>query len=92
MQFTWDPRKAASNVAKHRVRFEEAITVFEDPLARIHDDPDHSFSERREIIIGKSAAGRLVLVCFTERGGVIRIINAREPDPSERIDYEENVL
>lgn len=72
--------------------FEEAITVFEDLLARIHDDPDHSFGEWREIIIGTSAAGRLVLVCFTERGEVIRIINAREPDPSERNDYEENVL
>jgi len=55
LRFTWDPRKAAANLLKHRVSFGEAVTVFADPLARIHDDPDHSVGERREIIIGYSA-------------------------------------
>jgi uncharacterized DUF497 family protein len=58
VQFAWDRRKARENVRKHGVTFEEATTVFQDPLARIHDDPDHSIDERREIIIGASAFGR----------------------------------
>jgi uncharacterized DUF497 family protein len=91
VQFSWDPRKAERNARKHGVRFAEAMTVFQDDLARIHDDPDHSIGEVREIVIGNSAAGRLVLVCFTERGDLVRIINAREPDALERYDYEENV-
>ncbi|HEV7240356.1 MAG TPA: BrnT family toxin [Thermoanaerobaculia bacterium] len=89
MQFSWDPRKAAANARKHGVTFEEALTVFRDPLARIHDDPDHSIGEWREIITGFSAPGRLILVSFTERGSVTRIINARAPDAAERRDYEE---
>lgn len=52
MKFEWDPRKAASNRKKHEVSFEEALTVFADPLARIFDDEDHSLDEPREIIIG----------------------------------------
>ena len=91
MQFSWDPRKAETNVRKHGVTFEEAITVFRDPLAWIHDDLDHSIGERREIIIGMSTAGRLILVSFTERGATVRIINAREPDRAERRDYEESL-
>lgn len=75
---------------KHGVSFEEAITVFLDPLARIHDDPDHSVGEVRELIVGSSSSGRLVLVSFTERGDVVRIINARRPDAAERRDYEES--
>jgi uncharacterized DUF497 family protein len=90
VQFSWDPSKAAANVRKHGVTFEEAITVFVDPLAWIHDDPDHSIAERREIIIGTSAAERLILISFTERGDFVRIINAREPDRAERRDYEES--
>ena len=91
VKFSWDPKKAAANLGKHGVSFEEALTVFRDPLARIHDDPDHSIGEWREIIIGTSTTGRLILVCFTERGDTIRLINAREPDRAERYDYEENV-
>jgi len=72
------------------VTFEEALTVFRDDLAWIHDDPDHSIGEDREIIIGTSAKNRLILVCFTERGEVVRIINARRPDSAERRDYEES--
>jgi uncharacterized DUF497 family protein len=92
MQFSWDPAKARSNVRKHDVSFEEAATVFTtDPLARIHDDPDHSVSELREIIVGFSAAGRLLLISFTERDGGVRIIHARVADSRERKRHEENV-
>jgi uncharacterized protein len=91
MQFAWDPAKARSNLRKHGVSFEEAATVFLDPLARIHDDPDHSVGEYREIIVGHSASRRLLLVCFTERGNLVRIINARDPDSHERRDYEEGI-
>ena len=90
MQFSWNPRKARTNLQKHGVSFEEASTVFRDPLARIHDDPEHSIGDQREIIVGHSTAHRLLLVSFTERGEFVRIINARRPDPEEQRDYEEN--
>lgn len=90
-RFEWDRNKAATNLKKHEVSFEEAITVFDDPLAVIFDDPDHSDKEDREIIIGRSILKRLVLVCFTERlENVIRIISARLLTKQERQDYEEN--
>jgi len=91
LRFEWDPRKAAANLAKHGVSFEEAITVFADPLARIFDDEDHSIEEQREITIGHSTKQRLLLVCFTARGAVIRIFSARKATKRERQDYEENV-
>lgn len=90
MQFTWDPAKALANARKHGVSFDEAATVFGDPLARVHDDPDHSAEEQREIIIGHSTFGRLLLVSFTERGEFVRIISARRPDAEERQKYEES--
>ena len=90
LQFAWDPRKAAANLRKHGISFAEATTVFLDPLARIHDDPDHSIGERREIIVGRSTQGRLLLVSFTERGEFVRIISARLTDRGERRKYEEN--
>ncbi|HEX7956909.1 MAG TPA: BrnT family toxin [Pyrinomonadaceae bacterium] len=91
MAFEWDKAKAAANVKKHKVTFDEASTVFGDPLARIFDDPEHSAEERREIIVGHSILGRLLLVCFTEReGDLIRIFSAREATRKERQDYEEN--
>ena len=67
--FEWDSDKAASNISKHGVSFEEALTVFRDPLARIFNNEDHSIEERREIIIGYSSRRRLLVVCFTERRG-----------------------
>jgi len=88
--FEWDPAKAAGNLRKHGVSFEEALTVFRDSLARIHDDPDHSEVESREIIVGHSADERLLVVGFTERRNAIRIINARSASVRERHDYEEN--
>jgi len=74
------------------VSFEEATTVFTDPLARIFDDPDHSTGEWREIIIGTSASRRVLLISFTELAeDVIRIISARRTDTGERRKYEENI-
>lgn len=76
---------------KHGVSFEEAVTVFKDPLALIFDDEEHSEDEHREIIIGISALSRLLLVCFVERfEDVIRIITARTATRQEKKDYEEN--
>ena len=70
--------------------FEEAATVFQDPLAKVHADPDHSITERRDILIGHSAQGRLLLVAFTDRESKIRIISARQTTPRERRAYEES--
>ena len=90
-QFEWDDRKAASNRTKHSVSFEEATTVFDNPLAVIFDDKAHSGDEQRELIIGHSTDGRLLIVAFTERiEGVVRIISARGATKRERRDYEEN--
>jgi uncharacterized DUF497 family protein len=76
---------------KHGVSFEEALTVFSDPLARIFDDEDHSIEERREIIIGHSAQRRSLVVCFTAQGESVRIFSARTATRRERKDYDENV-
>lgn len=85
----WDPRKATVNERKHGVSFEEAVTVFDDPLARIFDDYWHSEVELREIIIGHSRSDRLLLVVFAEQSnGVIRVISARPATPKEIRDYE----
>jgi uncharacterized protein len=90
MQFAWDPAKAEENQRKHHVSFEEAATVFLDDGASIFDDPDHSVGEHREIIIGVSVFGHLLLVSFTERqDDVIRIISARPTDARERKRHEE---
>ena len=87
----WDPRKAASNLRKHGVSFEEASTVFNDALAVIFDDIEHSQDEPRELIIGHSIQQRLIMVSFTEREiDTLRIISAREVTRKEREDYEEN--
>jgi uncharacterized DUF497 family protein len=90
LRFEWDRRKAAANLRKHRVSFDEASTVFRDPLARIFDDEDHSEDEPREIIVGHSALGRLLVVSFTERvANRVRIVSARMATNNEREDYEE---
>jgi uncharacterized DUF497 family protein len=88
--FEWDARKAAANLKKHGVAFDEAVSVFGDPLARIFDDPDHSDGEHREIIVGYSKRPRLLVVGFTERGGRVRLINARRATPTETTRHEEN--
>ena len=91
LKFEWDRKKAASNLSKHGVSFEEALTAFADPLARIFDDEDHSIEEQREIIIGHSVKERLLVVCFAARGESVRIFSARKATKRERKDYEENV-
>jgi uncharacterized DUF497 family protein len=91
VRFEWDPKKAASNLSKHRVAFEEGLTVFADPLAKIFDDEDHSTEEQREIIIGHSAKHRLLLVCFAAQQESVRIFSARKATKQERKDYEENI-
>lgn len=90
LTFEWDPKKAAGNLRKHGVSFEEAVSVFRDALARIHDNPDRSASEFREIIVGHSDRRRLLVVAFTEREGRMRVISARRATRLERKDYEEN--
>ena len=91
LRFTWDPRKAEANLAKHAVSFEDAVTVFADPLARIFPDEEHSVTELREIIIGHSAQHQLILVNFTATDDEVRIFSARKATRREREDYEENV-
>jgi uncharacterized protein len=89
MKFEWDENKAAKNVLKHRVSFEEAKTIFDDPLYVDFYDPDHSEKEERYLIIGESNRGRLLIMSYTERGDSIRLISAREVTPSEREAYEQ---
>lgn len=89
MRFEWDENKAASNLSKHGVSFEEAKTVFDDPLYVDFYDPDHSDEEQRYIIVGESNRGRLLIVSYTERGDSIRLISARVVTRCEREVYEE---
>jgi len=90
MVFEWDTNKAATNLAKHGVSFDEAKTVFDDPLYIDFYDPDHSDDEYRYIMIGMSAQNRLLLVAYTERGDLIRLISAREATRVEKKAYEQN--
>lgn len=79
-----------ANVTKHGVSFEEAKTVFDDPLYVDFYDPDHSSEEHRYIIIGESGQRRLLIVSYTEREDVVRLVSARELTRSEREAYEED--
>lgn len=89
MHFEWDHRKAAANARKHGVAFEEAASVFGDPLALTFDDPDHSSGEHRMLTFGVAAYGSLIVVAHTERRGNVRIISARRATPAERKIYEQ---
>lgn len=88
MKFEWDPKKAFSNLQKHKVSFEEAMTVFYDPLSATFDDPDHSVGEQRLITVGYSSRGCLLVVSHTERGKSVRIISARLATTQERKRHE----
>jgi len=89
VRFAWDRQKATRNVKDHEgVTFEEAATVFRDALAYIFDDEEHSDEEYRELIIGYSQRKRLLIVSFTERQDVVRIISARKADANEQVEYE----
>jgi uncharacterized DUF497 family protein len=90
LEFEWDRQKAASNLAKHGVSFEEAATAFGDPLGRIIADPRHSSEEERFVLLGFSRDKRLLAVMFVDRRESIRIISARVATRRERRDYEED--
>ena len=90
LKFEWDPEKAARNLAKHEVAFEEAATVFGDPLGRITSDPRHSVNEERFVLLGFSEQQRLLAVMFVEREEALRIISARQATPRERREYEQS--
>ena len=89
VDFEWDEEKAAGNLEKHGVTFEEAASVFRDPLYVDFYDPDHSIDEQRYLIIGQSMDGRLLIVSYTERDHATRLISAREVTSAERKAYEE---
>jgi uncharacterized DUF497 family protein len=88
LEFEWDEQKAKTNQRKHNISFEEACTVFDDPLSINFDDPDHSTEENRYIIIGLSNQGRFLFVSHTDRNHKIRLISARLVTPKERRYYE----
>ena len=89
MRFEWDRKKAGANERKHGVTFQEAATIFGDPLAITFDDPDHSVGEHRYITFGMSRFNRLLVVSHTDRGDRIRIMSARLMTLHERNIYEE---
>ena len=88
MEFSWDQKKAAANLRKHRVSFEEASTALKDTLSLTGIDPDHSIGEYRWLTFGVSDQGRLLAVAHTEEGDIIRIISARTATNVERELYE----
>ena len=88
MRFEWSRDKAASNLVKHGISFDEAVTVFYDPLAATFEDPDHSKAERRLITVGYSSRNRLLVVCHADRRGRVRLISARRATRRERNRHE----
>ena len=88
MQFEWDREKAKKNLRRHRVSFDEAVTVFYDPLSATFEDPDHSVDEERLITIGYSSYNSILVVSHVERGKIIRIISARPATAHERKRHE----
>jgi uncharacterized protein len=89
VDFEWDPGKARQNRRKHRVSFQEAATVFGDPLAVTYPEPDHSLSEQRFITVGMSNAGRVLIVAHVDRHENIRVISARKTTQRGRKHHEE---
>ena len=87
MDFEWDEIKAERNEQKHGVSFQEAITVFDDPLSELFDDPLHSDQEKRSLVMGESATQRLLVIIFTERPNATRIISARLATKGEQKRY-----
>jgi hypothetical protein len=88
VKFIWDAAKAAANVKKHGVAFEEACSVFLDTLSMTGADPDHSIGEARWLTFGMSSAGRLLVVSHADQRDTIRIISARPSTAAERKNYE----
>ncbi len=90
MEFESDPEKAAINLKKHKVSFEEAASVFGDPMALTFSDPDHSIGEERWVMFGQSQQARILTIVYTYRNEKYRIINARVATRHERKTYEED--
>ena len=91
MVYEWDPKKAAENLRRHSVSFDEATSVFTDPLALTFDDPDHSLDEKRYITIGTSHKQRMLFLSHADRGeDHVRIISARPATPTEAHAYQES--
>jgi uncharacterized protein len=86
--YEWDAKKAKENLRKHGVSFDEAVTVFYDPLSATFNDPDHSMGEPRFVSVGYSSRGRLLFVSHTERAETVRIISARRATARERRRHE----
>jgi len=91
LKFEWNPNKAKKNIEKHGVSFDEAATVFSDPLSITYDDPDHSLGENRHIIIGMSHRDKLLFVSHLEKDDIVRIISARQLTRKERKQYEQHI-
>jgi len=87
--FEWDGKKAEINARKHGIGFDEASSVFGDPLGLLTSDPDHTLDEHRYLILGMSSAQELLVVAFAERPPRTRLISARRATPRERKRYEE---
>lgn len=87
LDFEWDPPKATASAQKHGVTFDEASTVFGDPLSSVFADPGHSLGEERLVLIGRSARDRILVVMFTERPSGVRLISARPATRPEREAY-----
>ena len=92
LQFEWDKEKAQINLEKHKVSFEEGVTVFHDVLVATRPDPDHSEDEQRYIAIGQSVKGRILVVAYTERQDKTRLISCRRATPRERKAYEKDLF
>ncbi len=88
LEFEWHPLKAAENLKKHKVSFEEAMTIFGDKRHLEVPDCEHSLDEMRYLAIGRSVKGRILTLIFTERGTKLRLISARLAEPWERREYE----
>jgi len=89
LNFEWDEKKARDNLKNHKISFDEAVTVFSDPLSITIPDPEHSEDEQRHVGIGVSSRGRVLVVVHTESKGNVRIISCRKATPRERRVYEE---
>jgi uncharacterized DUF497 family protein len=89
--YEWDPKKAKANLGRHGVSFDEAASVFLDPLAVTFPDPDHSSEEFREITLGHSARQRVIFLSHTRRGDHTRLISARKATRAERKQYEKSI-
>ncbi|HEY53636.1 MAG TPA: BrnT family toxin [Caldilineae bacterium] len=88
LRFEWNISKAEKNIKKHRVSFEEAATIFDDPMFITFIDQEHSIDEERYITIGLSNSARLLMIAHTDRNGLIRIISARKATKKEQLFYE----